>query len=338
MRALYLRAPREFSVIDRPDPIPGPDEAVIEVHRTGICATDIATIEGRSTVAIYPITPGHEFVGTIAEAPVASGYSPGDWVTIYPTQGCGKCAACVAGTPNHCRHFRVFGVHRDGGSFAERIAVPVDQLIPVPASLRNDRGAIIEPLAVGVHANRRAGIGKGQRLAVIGAGTIGTMIAQVARARGAATIVMADRLEARKDQCRELGFPHFAVAGEGLAGRLTSFGGPLNVVFDTVCTSETLDAAIDALNPGGTLVLLGFPHDAGEIALRYAKAYKWEVTILLSRNYAPIDFADSIALLEAGSIDAGRMITGTWSLDDFAAAYAELKIHPERHVKVMIAP
>jgi len=338
MKALLLNSPGDFSVVERPDPTPSGDTAIIRVHRSGICATDIATIEGHSTVAVYPITPGHEFVGTVEFAPPNSGYQSGDWVTMYPTQGCGKCAFCVSGTPNYCRDFRVFGVHRDGGSFAERIAVPVNQLIRVPRRLRDETGALIEPLAVGVHANRRADPRPGQRIAIIGAGTVGTMVAQVARARGLTDIVLADRLESRRSLCKDLGFSQFVHSdGAELAEDLKRFG-RRDITFDTACTRETLNAAVETLTPGGKLVLLGFPHDTGDIPLAYVRAYKWELSVLLSRNYAPVDFADSITLLEAGHINASRMITGTWPLKDFATAYTELKARPGKHVKVLIAP
>jgi len=341
MKALLLRSPWDFSIVERTDPVATDDEAIIRVFRTGICATDVATIEGRSTVAVYPLTPGHEFVGTVESAPPGSGFAAGEWITIYPTQGCGKCPACAAQRPNHCRQFRVFGVHRDGGSFAERMAIPLAQLIKVPASLRNEHGALIEPLAVGVHANRRAGVSMNpnRRIGIIGAGVIGTMIAQVARAHGAREFVFADRLEGRRRLCNDLGFSRFVLAGAaGWASELQTDGRPLDLVFDNVCSRETIAAAIDSMHPGGTLVLLGFPHDGDDIALAYVKAYQQEVSILLSRNYEPADFADAISMLEGGHIDATRMITGTWPLESFADAYAALKAEPERHVKILLAP
>ena len=341
MKALLLRSPGDFSVVERPDPVAAEDEAIIRVFRTGICATDVATIEGRSTVAVYPITPGHEFVGTVESAPPGKGFAAGEWVTIYPTQGCGKCPECVANRPNHCRKFRVFGVHRDGGSFAERMAIPLAQLIKVPASLQNDHGALIEPLAVGVHANRRAGVAANpqRRIGVIGAGAVGTMVAQVARAHGASEIVIADRLEGRRKLCHDLGFDRFVVAGTpGWASELRLPGGPLDLVFDNACSRETIAAAVDAMRPGGTLVLLGFPHDGADIPLAYVKAYQQEVSILLSRNYEPADFTEAISLLEGGHINAARMVTGTWPLASFADAYAALKAAPERHVKILLAP
>lgn len=338
MKALLVRAPGDFGVVERPDPVPASEDAVIRIHRTGICATDLATIQGRSTVAIYPITPGHEFVGTVESAPAGSGYRRGDWVTIYPTQGCGSCEACLAGAANHCRSFRVFGVHRDGGAFAERIAVPASQLLRIPTGLQNDQGALIEPLAVGVHAVRRANCKPGQRVAIIGAGTVGIMVAQVARAHGLDDIVLVDRLPARRKLCEDLGFSRFVLAGAGdLAEALKSVRAR-DLVFDNACTRQTLDAAVESLLPGGTLVPLGFPHDAGDIPLPYAKAYKFELSVPFSRNYSREDFTESVRLLEAGDIAAARMLTGTWPLAEFSTAYAQLTGHPEEHVKVLIAP
>lgn len=341
MKALYLRAPKDFAVIDREDPVPGDGDALIRVRWSGICATDVATIEGLSPVAVYPITPGHEFVGTVESAPAKSTFRRGDWVTIYPTQGCGSCAACKATRPNLCRDFRVFGVHRDGGSFAEFLAVPSSHLIAVPPELQNERGALVEPVAVAVHANRRAGVTAGdrRRIAVIGAGVIGILVAQVARAWGADTVILSDRLASRKQVCSDLGFDRFVHAADQalLTEGLVAQGGPLDIVFDNACTRSTIHAAVDALTPGGTLVLLGFPHGGEDIPLSYSVAYRREVTVLLSRNYAPEDFTDALALLLKGRIDTQRMLTGTWPLANFPQAYDALKRDPERHLKVMIS-
>jgi 2-desacetyl-2-hydroxyethyl bacteriochlorophyllide A dehydrogenase len=340
MRALIVEAPRRFAVADRADPQPGPGEALIRVHAAGICATDLATLEGRSTVAPYPITPGHEFAGRVERAPTASAIRPGDWVTIYPTTGCGSCRACAEGLPNHCTGFRVFGVHRDGGAFAERMVVPAGQLIPLPPALRNERGALVEPSAVAVHAVRRAAQQEGARVAVIGAGSIGLLVGQAAASAGAAAVVMADRMPARAAQAAGLGLDRFVDTGAGdLGQRLAeTAGGPLDIVYDAVTNRQTLAEGIRALRPAGTLVAIGFPHDRDDIPLAYADAYRAEVSLVLSRNYAPADFAEAIRLIEAGAIDAGRMITGSWPLESFGEALDSLKAYPARHIKVLITP
>lgn len=341
MKALYLRRPGEFDVIDREGPISGNGDTVIRVRWSGICATDVATIEGISPVAVYPMTPGHEFIGTVVTTPAAGSFRPGDWVTIYPTQGCGSCSACAAGRPNLCRGFKVYGVHRDGGSFAEMIAVASSQLLPVPEELQNQHGALIEPVAVAVHANRRANVAAGghQKVGVIGLGVIGSLIAQVARARGVTDIVLADRLASRRQLCADLGFDRFVHAAdtEQLRDGLTR-SGPYDLVFDNACTPDTVRASIDSLVPGGTLILLGFPHGGNDIPLSYVTAYQRELSILLSRNYAREDFIEAIELLRSGAIDAQRMITGTWPLERFHDAYRSLRGEPGRHLKVLITP
>lgn len=340
MKALYLRAPNDFEVLERADPVLGADEALVRIRWSGICATDVATIQGLSPVAVYPTTPGHEFVGTVEFVPAGSDFKQGDWVTIYPTQGCGKCPACAANRANLCLSFRVFGVHRDGGSFAEMMAVPTSHLMAVPPELQNETGALIEPVAVAVHACRRAGVAAGdkRRIAVIGAGVIGTLIAQVARAWGAQDIVVADRLESRRETCSELGLSRFVHAANRvrlLDGLVAD--GLLDLVFDNACTAETISAAIEALTPGGAIVLLGFPHGNDALPINYAPAYRREVSFLLSRNYAREDFEEAARLLVSGRIDSRRMVTGTWPLSSFSQAYTALQHEPERHLKVMIS-
>ena len=147
---------------------------------------------------------------------------------MYPTKGCGDCAACRDGRTHHCASFTVSDVHRDGGSFAEYVAAPVDQLIKLPESLRSIHGALAEPATVGVHANLQGGMAAGKRVAVIGAGTIGSMIAQVARGWGAADVVIVDRMPARRALAADLGFDHFVLSGAGgEEEELLSFGGPV---------------------------------------------------------------------------------------------------------------
>lgn len=337
MQALLLTAPYEFSVVERPDPAPDASDALLRIHRAGICATDITTIKGESPVAVFPMTPGHELIATVEKAPAGSRFSPGDWVTIYPTQGCGHCDACKNNLPNHCGTFRVWGVHRDGGCFAQYMAVPDVQLLPVPSSLHNEAGALIEPAAVATHATRRSKLKGGERIAIIGAGSIGLLTAQAAKAAGAAHIVVVDRLSERSAVCEALGINRFIQAGPDLSSQLAAEG-PFDVVYDNVGVPATLSAAVDALQTRGTLVLMAFPHGADPVTLPYPKVYRKELDVIVSRNYGWEDFETATALLAEGKIDAARMITGTFPLARFADAYEDLKRSPERHLKILIAP
>lgn len=339
MKAVFLKAPGDLQVVDREPPVPVPGEALVRIVAAGICASDVATIEGLNPIAAYPLTPGHECVGVVETAPSGAAVGPGDRVTVYPSIGCGTCSACLAGRINHCPTFKVLGISRDGGIFAERVAVPVGQLLPVPDTLDGPEAALIEPTAVAVHVNRRAQAPQGAHVLVIGTGVIGTLVAQVARAYGAADVALVDRLESRRSFLAGLGFDKFVRAGEGsLAEKVAAAISSVNVVFDCVCGDPTVDAALDLLIPGGRLVMVASPHGEHRLGLPYAKVYRRELTLVASRNYVPDDFREAMRLMAAGEVKTSSLITGTWPLAEFISAYAELRNNPERHLKVLVQP
>jgi len=339
MKAIVLEAPGRFECVDRPEPFARDGEALVRIVAAGICASDVAVIQGYNPIAVYPLTLGHESIGVVETAPEGVAVAPGDWVTVFPSVGCGACPACAAGRINHCPTYKVIGISREGGLFAERVAVPASLLIGVPPSLRGERGALVEPTAVAVHVNRRGGTREGARILIVGAGVVGTLVAQVARACGARDVVLVDRLAARRDTLAALGFEEFVLAdGAPLAARVLEQGGPVDIVYDTVCANATIGLAADALSPGGRLVLVAVPHGTAPLELPYAPIYRRELSLVASRNYVPDDFREAIRLLEAGAIDPDAMITGRFPLAEFEAAYADLTRHPERHLKVLLHP
>ena len=326
MQALLLKAPNDFAIVERSNPRQRDGYAVVRIHRAGICATDVTTIRGQNSAAVFPMTPGHEFVGTISAVGAHSSFTVGDWVSVYPTQGCGNCGACRANVPNHCAEFRVWGVHKDGGCFAEFMEVPISHLIPVPSELRNETGALIEPAAVAAHAMRRSQLQPGQRVAVIGAGVIGLLVAQAARAGGAAQVSLVDRMAARRKLAAAIRFTDFVLSNEGdLGARLKAAGGPFDIVFDNVGVPETIAAAVEASMIGGLVVLLAFPHGEEVISLPYLQIYRKELSFILSRNCAREDFEEAIRLLRTGAIAARNMISATYALGDFARALDALR-------------
>ncbi|GEM_PF-6981731 len=338
MKAVILEEANVFRVDEKADPTPSENEALVRVRHTGICATDVAMIRGLSPLVIAPITPGHEWVGTIEEVPKDSEYAPGEWVTMYPTKGCEVCAACLDERPHHCNSFRVTGVHQDGGSFAEYLAVPLDQLIKLPETLHNIHGALAEPATVGVHANLQGGMAAGKRVAVIGAGTIGSMIGQVARGWGAADVVMVDRMPARQKLAADLGFEQFVLVGDGdEQENLLAYDGEFDIIFDNVCVEQTLELAANSLKSGGTMVTLAFPHDGQKLVVPYMTAYRRELHIVFSRNYARGDWDHTFDLMSKGAIDTERMISGDYPLENFVSAMDDLRDKPDEHVKVVIS-
>lgn len=339
MKSILLQAPERFACIERDPPAPEPGEAVVRIVAAGICASDVAVIRGSNPVARYPVVLGHESIGVVEEAPADAPVRPGEWVAIHPTVGCGDCPACRAGRVNQCPRCEVIGINRKGGFFSERTAVPVGQLYPVPPELQSERGVLVEPTAVGVQVNQRGGTQAGERALIIGAGVVGTMVAQVARAYGVADVVFVDRLESRREMLARLGFTKFVLADGGpLAEPVLAMGGPVDVVFDVVCTAATIEAGAAALRPGGRLVLIAVPHGTEPVAIPYATVYRRELSLIASRNYTRHAFAEAIRLVAAGAIDEDVMVTGRYPLADFAAAYTDLTGNPERHLKVLLRP
>lgn len=339
MKAVVLDGPRRLRVVDRPPPVAGAGEALVRVVAAGICASDVAAVEGRNPIAVYPMTLGHECVGVVEEAPPGAAVAPGDWVTVYPSVGCGACPACRDGRINHCPSFTVLGLSRDGGVFAERLAVDTAQLLPIPAELRRPGGVLVEPAAVGVHVNRRGRTGPGERVLIIGAGVVGIMTAQVARAHGAAEVILVDRYESRRAVLDRLGFDQLLIADDGpLAARVLALGGPVDLVYDTVCTDATVAAGLEALAPGGRLVLVAVPHGTASLAVPHAEVYRRELSLIAARNYVPDDFREAMRLIADGAVDVEPMVTGSFPLAEFETAYAELTGHPERHLKILLRP
>jgi 2-desacetyl-2-hydroxyethyl bacteriochlorophyllide A dehydrogenase len=337
MQAVYLDGPGNLMVIDRPVPAPGPGEVRLEVVMAGICASDLSVIKGLNPVACYPLTPGHECVGVVEAVGKGVAARPGDWAVMFPSIGCGRCRACRAGRVNHCPTYQVFGINRDSGCFAEALVLPEGQLIAVPDSLRNAMAALVEPSAVGVHVNRRAGTTEGESVLVIGAGVIGMLTAMVARAMGASRVALVDRFASRGELAQRCGFSEFALAAPGCIESLRETGA-FDVVFDCVGLPATMADGVAALAPGGRLVLVATPKKGWRIDVDYAAAYRPELSIILCRNYVKADFAEAIRLIDGGAMDPRPIVTATFPLSQFPAALAALTDTPEQHVKVLVEP
>lgn len=339
MLAMVLDEPNRFRMVDVPMPEVQANQALVKVTSAGICASDLATLHGQSPVAAYPLIPGHECVGEVADAPADSGYSVGDLVTIYPSVGCGVCKACQEGRTNHCPTFKVLGIGLPGGCFAEFLAANVDQLVRMPQAVYEQTGPLVEPLAVGQHVNRRGAIQAGETVVIIGAGVIGVACALVARARGAARVALVDRFDSRRAMLARFGFESFTTAsGPALVEWLAATVGPVDLIMDNVCNSQTLAAGAKALRPGGRTVLVGMPHGDATLQIPHPDAYRKELSFVVSRNYIKQDFLDTVAMLESGAIDAAGMVTAIHPLADMRKALEGLEGSPENHLKVVIKP
>jgi threonine dehydrogenase-like Zn-dependent dehydrogenase len=219
MKALVCIKPGEFEYREMDAPLARPGESIIKIRRIGICGTDLHAYEGTQPYFEYPRILGHELAGDLVDLDKAPGFAVGDAVTIIPYFNCGHCIACRIGKTNCCVSLKVGGVHVDGG-MVEYLAVPSSSLVH-NEGLDHDQLALVEPLAIGAHAVRRAAVQQDEFVLVIGAGPIGLGVMESARIAGGQVIAM-DINEGRLDFCRDrLHLLHIVnAAGEDVLERL----------------------------------------------------------------------------------------------------------------------
>ncbi len=326
MKSILLVEPGVFRAEELPEPpLPGAGEALVRVHRVGVCGTDLHAFRGKQPFFTYPRILGHELgVEVLAVGADVTAVKPGDRCAVEPYLNCGRCIACRRGKPNCCAQIRVLGVHVDGG-MRERFLVPAAKLHP-SSNLTFDQLALVETLGIGAHAVERAALAAGETVAVLGTGPIGLAVIQFALAAGAR--VLAVDLNARRLAfCRErLGLAADATidttATPEVAARLAELtGGDLpTAVFDATGNPASMAAAFNYPAPGGRLVFVGlFP---GDVTFNDPNFHRRELTLLASRNSRPEDFRHILDLVEAGRVDTNPWITHRAELAAVPAQFA----------------
>jgi alcohol dehydrogenase len=336
MQALRLSAPRHFESIDLSEPSsPGPGEALVRVHRVGICGSDISAYLGKMPFVTYPRILGHELGGeVVAVGEGVTNVRPGDRCSIEPYINDPTSYASRRGRPNCCERLQVLGVHCDGG-MRPLLAVPARKL-HVSRSLTFEQLALVETLAIGCHAVARSGLTGEETCLVIGAGPIGLATLEFVRLTGAMFIVF-DKSQPRLEFARRLLRAEHAIAPSAdLENQLRERcdGHLPDVVIDATGSSESMSAAFGLVAPGGRLVFVGLT--AEEVRFRHPTFHRPEGTLLCSRNALPGDFTRIIGLIEAGQIDTQPWITHRTTLAELPAAFPSY-LRPESGVvKAMV--
>ncbi|WP_018626836.1 zinc-binding alcohol dehydrogenase family protein [Niabella aurantiaca] len=315
MKSLVCTAPGHFEFREDAFPEATHDMARIRLKRVGICGTDLHAFEGSQPFFSYPRILGHELSGVLTDTGGAEGFEPGETVTIMPYFSCGTCIACRTGKPNCCAAIKVFGVHIDGG-MREEILVPVGSLLQ-GQGLNADELALVEPLAIGAHGVRRAGVQPGEYVLVIGAGPIGLGTMELARIAGAQVIALdinADRLRF----CKEHLGVHAVVNGSGAdaIGQVKAItnGDFPTVVVDATGNLKAINNGIQYLAHGGRYVLIGLQKEA--FSFSHPEFHKRESTLMSSRNAVREDFEHVILNMKTGSIRPQTYITHTVAFDE----------------------
>jgi len=335
MNTLICTTPGSFAYEQADKPVLKADHAIIKIKRIGVCGTDLHAFRGTQPFFSYPRILGHELSGELVEANNAPGFKVGEAVTFIPYFNCGICVACKSGKPNCCVSIQVCGVHADGG-MVEYLQVPSYSLIH-GEGLTYDELALVEPLAIGAHGIRRAGVEQGESVLIIGAGPIGLGTMEFARIAGGKVIAMDvsnDRLEFCKNK---LGIQHTINPLDGNAVeqlRAITNGDMASVVVDATGNLKAINGGIDYLAHGGRYVLIGLQKEA--FSFSHPEFHKRESTLMSSRNATRQDFEHVVASMKQGLVDPKTYITHRVEFNEVIDNF-EGWLNPENHViKAMI--
>jgi len=282
--------------------------AILKIKRIGICGTDLHAFEGTQPFFNYPRILGHELAAEIVAIETGNEFAVGDKVTFSPYFYCGKCIACRNGLTNCCVDIKVFGVHIDGG-MSEYISVPLQYLIK-GNDMSFDELALVEPLAIGAHGIRRAGVKPGEYVLVIGAGPIGLGVMEFARIAGAYVIAM-DVNEQRLKFCKDKLNIAYTInpAKEDAMEKIRSItiNDMPTVVIDATGNLKAINTAFQYLAHGGRFVLVGLQREA--LTVSHPEFHKREATLMSSRNATPKDFNHVLKSMKDKLLDPATYIT-----------------------------
>lgn len=332
--AVFKGAGKPLQVQTIPDPTPGDRQLIVEVAYCGICGTDLhSTREGPAMLPCDSVL-GHEFVGEVAELGrgLQSSWERGDRVCALPFISCGACEACLAGRPFECQGIGCIGIDQPGG-FAQYVATSECNTLKLPDQLAMHDAALIEPLAVGLHAVRVGGVKAGQRVLITGAGPIGLAVALWARFMGARDVVVSEPAAERRNLALAMGATEVIDPAADLGAQFAdAAGGPADVLFECVGAPGLIQQFIDIAPRRAMLVPVGvceqpdtilpFPALIKELAIQFAIAYTRD------------DYETVIAMLSQGRIDPSPMVTGIVSLDEMPDAFEALR-SPSDQCKVL---
>lgn len=339
MKVLAYPAWDTLEIRDIPAPQAGPGEAVVRVAAVGICGSEVEAVASRSPRRTPPLVLGHEFCGEVESVgPGVTEVRPGDRVAANSLVSCERCDDCRRGVPHLCPERQVFGMNRPG-AFAERVAAPVRALLPLPERVSPLQGALVEPLANGVHVWSMVRPRFPETVVVIGCGAIGLMALQVAKAGGAMRLVAVDTNDGRLAMAHAVGAePLFNPTRDAVVTEVRAFtkGRGADVAIDAVGTPAARRTAVEVVRPGGEVVWIGLHDDASEVSGRDVVLGERRISGSYAVTYS--DLQSAIALFAHGKIDIDPWIR-PFALDDGARVFRDLlSAPPSDFAKAVLLP
>lgn len=318
--AVFTGLGKPLEVQELPDPMPQPGQVVIDVHRCGICGSDLHMSEDPGFGLPHGSVMGHEFAGEVIER--ASGterIKVGDLVSVVPLRGCGHCRACLSGEPAWCSQFML-----QAGGYGEFAVASERQCVVMPQGLSMADGAIIEPLAVALHGAMLAAVRPGGQVVIVGAGPIGLSVAFWARRLGASKVVVVDIADFQEGRALSMGATHFVSgATDPVAEVERILGGKADVAFECVGVPGLIAQCIDHVGIKGSVVLLGLCTKPDSFVP--FSAVQKEVKIQSSAFFTEQEYRMSLDVLSAGAFEPRLLVTDTIPLSQVPATFEALK-------------
>ena len=332
-----MTAPGEIRFDEVPVPEIKPGQVLLKIKRIGICGSDIHVYHGEHPYTKYPVTQGHELSAqVVAIGEGVNGLKPGRKVTVEPQVFCGQCHPCTHGKYYLCESLKVMGFQTTGAA-SEYFAVDASKVTPLPDDMSYDEGAMIEPLAVTVHAAKRPGDVKGKKIAVIGAGPIGILLTQTLKALGAEKVMITDISDYRLSLAKECGADFAYNTGKkDFAEALIECFGPdkADIIYDCAGNNVTMNQAIQNARKGSIIVLVAVFADTAKVDL--AKLNDSELDLNTSMMYNHSDYVEAIKLVSEGKIELKPLISKHFPFKNYLDAYKYIDNTREFTMKVLI--
>lgn len=313
------------------------DEVLIKITHIGICGSDIHVFHGEHPFTSYPVTQGHEVSGEIVSVGKdVAAFKPGQKVTVQPQVTCGKCHPCRHGKYNLCEELKVMGFQTTGMA-SQFFVTDAARVIALPEKVSLVEGAMIEPLAVAVHAIRRAGDISGMKIVVLGAGPIGNLVAQTAKGLGAAEVMITDISDFRLKKAAECGIDHCVnTKAENLGEAIAKTYGPdkADVIYDCAGNNVTMGQAIQYARKGSMIILVAVFASMASIDLAVANDH--ELDINSSMMYRREDYVTAIELVQSGKVKLQPLVSKSFPFKQFSDAYQYIEENRESTMKVIV--
>ncbi|GAF69224.1 unnamed protein product [marine sediment metagenome] len=332
-----MTAPGKIEFRDVPVPKVKEGQVLVKIKRIGICGSDIHVYHGKHPYTSYPVVQGHEVSGEIVKLiDGGSNFKEGDKVTIQPQIVCGRCYSCKHGQNHICDNLKVMGFQATGMA-SEYFAVDLKKALKLPENISYDHGALVEPLAVAVHALKRGGDIKRRKILILGAGPIGNLVAQAANGMGAQSVMITEISDYRLNIARECGINYCLNSktqdiGEEL---INTFGkDKADLILECVGINTTTEQAIANARKGTDIIVVGVFAEKATVDLGLVQDR--ELRLIGTLMYQEEDYRKAIELIEESKVKLDPIITEHFPFEDYLEAYKYIEEKKDKIMKVMI--